>query len=175
MALLQVSAYDSIHVVDSLYRSKYFLASSAEADQIPEITPLVDSKGIIDGEHKLLNAENHEGDVGSQNEINMDTEDVHRITILNHPKELTEPSSESQSSTEVEDCTHSERISARGNRRGEKFILQSRDPYLYPILPWINGDGTINELVYKGLVRRIIGIVMQNPGILEVSSFQYEL
>ncbi|KAF9615377.1 hypothetical protein IFM89_023028 [Coptis chinensis] len=36
-----------------------------------------------------------------------------------------------------------------------------------PILPWINGDGTKNPIVYKGLVRRVLGIVMQNPGILE--------
>ncbi|KAM6585368.1 hypothetical protein CsatB_012370 [Cannabis sativa] len=30
------------------------------------------------------------------------------------------------------------------------------------------GDGRINEAVYKGLRRRVIGIAMQNPGILEV-------
>ncbi|KAF4399334.1 hypothetical protein G4B88_022417 [Cannabis sativa] len=29
------------------------------------------------------------------------------------------------------------------------------------------GDGRINEAVYKGLRRRVIGIAMQNPGILE--------
>uniref|UniRef100_A0A803NY95 Uncharacterized protein n=1 Tax=Cannabis sativa TaxID=3483 RepID=A0A803NY95_CANSA len=32
------------------------------------------------------------------------------------------------------------------------------------------GDGRINEAVYKGLRRRVIGIAMQNPGILEWSS-----
>ncbi|KAL3519979.1 hypothetical protein ACH5RR_018128 [Cinchona calisaya] len=163
----KVGAYDSIHVVDALYRSKYFLASIAETNKSPELTPSADSKGIIDDEHKLFNMENHEDDVSAQ-ETNMDTCDVHRITILNHPKELAEPSSEICCSTEVEDGAHSELISARGNPKSEKFGLQSRDPYLCrPILPWINGDGTINEIVYKGLIRRIFGIVMQNPGILE--------
>ncbi|XP_020591544.1 uncharacterized protein LOC110032283 isoform X2 [Phalaenopsis equestris] len=36
-----------------------------------------------------------------------------------------------------------------------------------PILPWISGDGNINFNVYKGLTRRVLGIVMQNPCILE--------
>ncbi|KAF6147296.1 hypothetical protein GIB67_009779 [Kingdonia uniflora] len=36
-----------------------------------------------------------------------------------------------------------------------------------PIVPWINVDGTMNLVVYEGLTRRVLGIVMQNPGILE--------
>ncbi|WOK98872.1 hypothetical protein Cni_G07584 [Canna indica] len=36
-----------------------------------------------------------------------------------------------------------------------------------PILPWVNGDGSTNTIVYKGLTRRLLGTVMQNPGILE--------
>ena len=43
-----------------------------------------------------------------------------------------------------------------------------------PIVPWINGDGTINGIVHRGLTRRIFGIVIQNPGILEVL-FPYPL
>jgi general transcription factor 3C polypeptide 1 len=38
----------------------------------------------------------------------------------------------------------------------------------HPILPWINGDGSMNSTVYEGLTRRIIGYVMQFPGIVEV-------
>ncbi|GJM87610.1 hypothetical protein PR202_ga03582 [Eleusine coracana subsp. coracana] len=37
-----------------------------------------------------------------------------------------------------------------------------------PILPWLNGDGTINSTIYEGLSRRIIGYVMQYPGMAEV-------
>ncbi|XP_027105521.1 uncharacterized protein [Coffea arabica] len=162
----KVSAYDAIHVVDSLYRSKYFLASVAESNQNPQVTPSVDSKGTSHEEHKLINVGSQEDDVGLQDEISTDTDDVHKITILNHPKELTEPLSVIQRSNEVEDHAHSEVISSEVNPRGDMFEVRSCDPFVYPILPWINGDGTINELVYKGLVRRILGIVMQNPGIL---------
>ncbi|KAL3522475.1 hypothetical protein ACH5RR_015309 [Cinchona calisaya] len=166
---LKVNAYDSIRVVDYIYRSKYFLTSIAEAGQNPhQTTPSLDCKGKLDDEHKLSNVANHDNDVsGSQKEISMDTDD-HRITILNHANELFEPSSETQSSIEVEDHSHYELFSATENPRGETFKLRSCDPFLYrPILPWMNGDGTINKLVYKGLTRRILGIVMQNPGISE--------
>ncbi|KAJ9559704.1 LOW QUALITY PROTEIN: hypothetical protein OSB04_004864 [Centaurea solstitialis] len=49
------------------------------------------------------------------------------------------------------------------NHHAEEVVMDT----LVPILPWVDVDGTINENVYKGLVRRLLGIVMQNPGILE--------
>ncbi|KAI7985465.1 hypothetical protein LOK49_LG14G02151 [Camellia lanceoleosa] len=50
----------------------------------------------------------------------------------------------------------------------EAFHTSSEmDLLVRPILPWVNGDGTINKIVYKGLVRPVRGIVMQNPGILD--------
>lgn len=41
-------------------------------------------------------------------------------------------------------------------------------PVSWPILPWLNGDGSVNSTVYEALTRRILGTVMQKPGILEV-------
>lgn len=37
-----------------------------------------------------------------------------------------------------------------------------------PILPWLTGNGGVNTIVLKNLTRRVMGIVMLNPGILEV-------
>uniref|UniRef100_A0A0E0NDS1 Uncharacterized protein n=1 Tax=Oryza rufipogon TaxID=4529 RepID=A0A0E0NDS1_ORYRU len=37
----------------------------------------------------------------------------------------------------------------------------------HPILPWLNSDGSINSTVYECLSHRIIGYVMQYPGIME--------
>jgi general transcription factor 3C polypeptide 1 len=45
----------------------------------------------------------------------------------------------------------------------------------HPILPWINGDGSTNSTVYEGLTRRIIGYVMQYPGIVEVCIYFCQL
>jgi general transcription factor 3C polypeptide 1 len=51
------------------------------------------------------------------------------------------------------------------------MVKYSSGELCMPILPWINGDGTVNSIVFKGLRRRVLGIVMQNPGILEVYEY----
>lgn len=44
------------------------------------------------------------------------------------------------------------------------------DKICVPTLPWMNGEQKINKIFDKGLRRRLLGIVMQNPGMLEVLS-----
>ena len=39
---------------------------------------------------------------------------------------------------------------------------------MVPILPWLEADGKENAIRRSALNRRIMGIVMLNPGILEV-------
>ncbi|XP_048443003.1 uncharacterized protein LOC103940427 [Pyrus x bretschneideri] len=41
------------------------------------------------------------------------------------------------------------------------------DKICVPTLPWMNGEQKINKIFDKGLRRRLLGIVMQNPGMLE--------
>ncbi|KAG0628095.1 hypothetical protein M758_2G249100 [Ceratodon purpureus] len=36
-----------------------------------------------------------------------------------------------------------------------------------PMLPWLTGDGGVNTALLKALTRRVLGVVMQNPGIME--------
>ncbi|KAL5708625.1 hypothetical protein ACHQM5_019399 [Ranunculus cassubicifolius] len=67
-------------------------------------------------------------------------DDVHKVTLVNLPED----------------------VLVETNERTKNTTSDFR-----PILPWFNGDGTTNPIVYKGLVRRVLGIVMQNPGILE--------
>jgi hypothetical protein len=70
-----------------------------------------------------------------------------------------------------------------GRNDDANLILQPKDhgnfgadPQPNPlILPWKNGDETINSIIYKGLVRTVLRTVMQNPGILEVHVFSYVL
>ncbi|KAK1265574.1 hypothetical protein QJS04_geneDACA010700 [Acorus gramineus] len=63
------------------------------------------------------------------------------------------------------DCVH-----AIAAHHKSKYFLYSVSGHLRdrPILPWINGDGSMDTIMYKGLTRRIVGTVMQNPGISEV-------
>lgn len=166
MPLLQVLAFDSIHVVDSLYRTKYLLTSAAGAGQHPKITQSIYSQGE-NGDKNMQICE-----IGSSSISNMrsiDTHEVHRVTILDHPAELCGPSNEIQSTHQVEDQVHPEFMPEKSSTTGNMFELHSGDsPISRHILPWINGDGTTNKIVYKGLTRRLLGIVMQHPGITEV-------
>ncbi|XP_059645446.1 uncharacterized protein LOC132287005 isoform X2 [Cornus florida] len=166
---LKVNAYDSVHVVDSLYRSKYFLTSMASPCQDLKVSPPTNSKEIINDGDLNLEPEKHEVDGNNlRKETSMNTDEVHKVTILNLPEEASQPSSEIQSTSELKGCMLAQLNSLGGDHEDETFEFKSVDSKLCrPILPWINGDGTINKIVYKGLVRRVLGIVMQNPGILE--------
>lgn len=46
----------------------------------------------------------------------------------------------------------------------------TEDKICVPTLPWMNGEQKMNKIFDKGLRRRLLGIVMQNPGMLEVLS-----
>ncbi|GAV82693.1 B-block_TFIIIC domain-containing protein [Cephalotus follicularis] len=149
---LKVNAYDSVRVVDTLYRSKYFLTSMAE------FPGRIDDGGILD----------HENDIGganSQSDLSMNVVDVHKVTILNLPEETAVPLDEVQTSTVHKGYIQEKDVLLGANNDGDDKLSSK---LCVPILPWINGDGTINKLVYNGLIRRVFGTVMLNPGILEV-------
>ncbi|KAL8189135.1 hypothetical protein R6Q57_029396 [Mikania cordata] len=164
---VKVNAFNSVHVVDSLYRSKYMLSSMAshQHDLYVEVPENFDNED----ETQMLRQENHE-DKHKQlmEETSTDLIEVtsidkvqHRVTILNHSGEVPQPKSEAQKNSEIETL-----MSPRKERECESRMGDFAGSYK-PILPWVNGDGTINKIIYKGLVRRVLGIVMQNPGILE--------
>ncbi|XP_062087799.1 uncharacterized protein LOC133794533 isoform X2 [Humulus lupulus] len=158
--VMKVSAFDSVHVVDALYRSKYFLTSTAVKCQDIKARSAVKSvKG--DNNHVVLNADSHDS-----LESIMNTDDIHKVSILNFPVEMTDSINENQVSDLHEVCIQGKLVSSEGDKEVKSSIISSGE-LCVPILPWINGDGTINEAVYKGLRRRVIGIAMQNPGILE--------
>ncbi|CAN4117294.1 unnamed protein product [Withania somnifera] len=163
----KVNAYDSIRVVDSLYRSKYFLTSAAGIRKDATWSPYEDSEAKIDKESATHNREDHK-DVELQKEMHGNSDKIHKVTILNLPKVVAEHSSEKQTRNKAKGCRPTEAYSPTRNNPDEPYEFRSAGSHLCkPILPWLNGDGTINERVYKGLVRRVLGLVMQNPGIKE--------
>ncbi|PHU01543.1 hypothetical protein BC332_31330 [Capsicum chinense] len=126
-----------------------------------------DSEAKIDEESATHNREDHK-DVELQMEIRGNSDKVHKVTILNLPKVVAEPSSEKQTINETKGCQTTEASSPTRNHQEEPYELRSTGSHLCkPMLPWLNGDETTNERVYNGLVRRVLGIVMQNPGIKE--------
>ncbi|XP_038903737.1 uncharacterized protein LOC120090216 isoform X2 [Benincasa hispida] len=178
--VLKVNSFDSIRVVDALYRSKYFLTSIAGFNR-NRVTPSVDMLGRSDSQmvsHPVnynvggKNPENHISDgANTQKEKNMIVGEVHKVTVLNLPPEVDDNTKESETIS-IHQRTPKDKamLTTVGNEDG--LFWASSGGSNMPILPWINGDGTTNKIVYKGLRRRMFGIVMQNPGILEVDIIQ---
>ncbi|KAK1358500.1 B-block binding subunit of TFIIIC [Heracleum sosnowskyi] len=163
---LKVNAYDSVHVVDSLYRSKYCLTSLGDPRQYRKEDPSTDSSLIVDKQPLVLHPDNHENDSANVPSTSIIDDDEHRVTILNLPEDI-QPSSEVQKDIETESC---QQLSTFPEKHQVNDINKFHNGNSYlcrPILSWMNGDGTINEVVYKGLIRRVLGILMQNPGMLE--------
>ncbi|KAJ4973068.1 hypothetical protein NE237_006242 [Protea cynaroides] len=166
--IVKVNAYDCVHVVDALYRSKYLLTPAAGLYQglktaQPIISPRIGGNGYI-----THLSENHENAAStSQEETNVNLNNVHTVTILNLPEEVSQSSIEFQSGNEFQDHMNIEIVPMGQAHETDFFKCMSYDDSYRPILPWINGDGTTNMIVYRGLTRRILGTVMQNPGILE--------
>lgn len=165
MSAPQVNAFDSVHVVDPLYRSKYFLTSTATTCQ--DLKGPSGVKTVKGDSSHPVHPENHDsGGPHTQGETISNADDVHKVSILNFPEDFTDSSNENQTSHLHEVCIQG-KLDLSGRDKDDSFQFSSGGLCM-PILPWINGDGTVNKPVYKGLRRRVIGIVMQNPGILEV-------
>ncbi|XP_043817971.1 uncharacterized protein LOC110626726 isoform X5 [Manihot esculenta] len=158
--VLKVNAYDTVHAVDALYNSKYFLTSPVGLHQDLDPPSMIKSLQRNENGPSISHSEGYDV-VGStsQREATMSNSHVHKVTILNLPEESV-PSIETEKGNLHEGSLQLE------NNDSETCKLSSNELRV-PILPWINGDGSINKIVYDGLVRRVLGIVMQNPGILE--------
>ena len=162
----QVNAYDTVRVVDVLYRHKYFLTPMSDF-HLRVVQPS-SSKTIEKSDHTCELYESEERDttsVDTSRERNTAIDSVHKLTILNLPHGDVDP--ENQACDRNEGCKQNRLGLSRVNHKKETLEFSSGESCV-PILPWVNGDGTINNIVYRGLRRRVLGIVMQNPGILEV-------
>ncbi|KAG2264721.1 hypothetical protein Bca52824_071800 [Brassica carinata] len=84
---------------------------------------------------------------------------VHKVTILNLP-ETAQTSGLHEASMKSPSVTF-------GMSFGGETKESTCEKSPVPIYPWVNADGSINKVVFDGLVRRVLGTVMQNPGIPE--------
>ncbi|XP_014520601.1 uncharacterized protein LOC106777531 isoform X1 [Vigna radiata var. radiata] len=160
---LKVNAYDTVRVIDVVYRHKYFLTSGSAFHHLVQPSS---TKAIEESDHTSEIYKSNKRDTSSIHTPSERTtiDNVHTVTILNLPREDVDP--ENQASDRNESCKQDRLGLSRVDH--EKETLQfSLGESCVPILPWINGDGTINNIVYRGLRRRVLGIVMQNPGMLE--------
>ncbi|CAJ1966952.1 unnamed protein product [Sphenostylis stenocarpa] len=161
----KVNAYDTVRVVDVLYRHKYFLISGSDFHQC--VVQPSSTKATKKSDHTCELYKSNERDTSSVHTVRERKtviNNVHRVTILNLPHE--DVNLENQACGWNESCKKDTLDLSRVDHEKETLKFSSGESCV-PILPWINGDGTINTIVYRGLRRRVLGIVMQNPGMLE--------
>lgn len=166
---VQVNAYDCNRVVDASYRPKYFLYPISGHSQ--GVVPASSDKSqVINNESSLsLPPKNHEN-ASALRDTTINICDGHNVTILDLPEETAKLHTEvnsRQGEILSENQMQVDGVSSEGVET-ESCVTADNLPALWPILPWMNADGTTNLIIYKGLTRRVIGTVMQNPGIMEV-------
>ncbi|CAA6670524.1 unnamed protein product [Spirodela intermedia] len=160
--IVKVNAYDHVRVVDSSYKSKYFVVTLEEnrQDSVPENSQQIsyDISRVL-----LRNPENNR----TSEDVNAcDGHGVSHFHSREGPPETCNKGVEEDITTDV--CLNKGTSVTKGDLgKTIKFLAPVETRRCQAILPWINGDGSTNDTVYRGLVRRILGTVMQNPGILE--------
>ncbi|KAM0863831.1 hypothetical protein ACQ4PT_044327 [Festuca glaucescens] len=156
---MEVNAYDGFQIVDSLHKSKYHLSTLAEYSNCSCSRDPASQLGETGGAENILK-EKHAMS-SEQGTVKM-LGDGHTVTVLSVQRKS------SSSHTCSQNPGDKEAMSTPSEDSRESDCRHACERHIYhPILPWINGDGSTNSTVYEGLTRRIIGYVMQYPGIVE--------
>ncbi|XP_028763205.1 uncharacterized protein LOC114721542 isoform X2 [Neltuma alba] len=161
----KVNAYASVRVVDVLYRCKYSLTTVSGFHPSVQLPSSIKTIEKSDATRKLYEPEKQDGSHANLlRKRNNSSGQVHKVTILNLP--CGDADSENQTCHKDKGLMQDQAVLSRAEYEKGTAEISSGGSRV-PILPWINGDGTVNQVVLKGLRRRVLGIVMQNPGILE--------
>ncbi|BAF09421.1 uncharacterized protein [Oryza sativa Japonica Group] len=158
--VIKVNAYDGVQIVDSIHKSKYHITTLADSSHCSclrasafEMAETGDTENLLREKHAMSS------DV--QGSVKM-LGDGHTVTVLNVQSKSSSPQIRYQSPVGQKRSF----TPAQDNRGSDCCHACERHIY-HPILPWINGDGSMNNTVYEGLSRRIIGYTMQYPGVVE--------
>ncbi|AEE29589.1 B-block binding subunit of TFIIIC [Arabidopsis thaliana] len=157
---LKVNGYNNFRVVHSFYRSKYFLTLEEDgtSQKSQQSLPVNYLERAV-GEHRSKDIIASSYSTSQDMREHVAGNSVHKVTILNLP-ETAQTSGLHEASIKAPSVTFGTGI------EGEtKESTSEKSPV--PIYPWVNADGSINKIVFDGLVRRVLGTVMQNPGIPE--------
>ncbi|KAL5208740.1 hypothetical protein ABZP36_033175 [Zizania latifolia] len=160
---IKVNAYDGVQIVDSIHKSKYHITTIADCshcsclrDPAFQMVETADTENLLKEKHAMSS--------DLQGTVKM-LGDGHTVTVLSVQSKSSSPHVRSHSPDQKRLST-----STQDNKGSDCGHVCERHIY-HPILPWMNGDGTMNCTVYEGLSRRIIGYVMQYPGVVEVCLF----
>ncbi|CAM0906402.1 unnamed protein product [Alopecurus aequalis] len=156
---MEVNAHDGFRIVDSLHKSKYHLSTLAEysncscsRDPASQLAETGGAENVLKEKHAMSSKQGAVKMLG----------DGHTVTVLSVQ------SRSSSSHTRSQNPGDKEAMSTPSQDSRDSDCRHACESHIYhPILPWKNGDGSMNSTIYEGLTRRIIGYVMQYPGIVE--------
>ncbi|ESQ28334.1 hypothetical protein EUTSA_v10017997mg [Eutrema salsugineum] len=163
---LKVNGYDNPRVVHSFYRSKYFLTleEGKTSDNNLQLPLPVNYLERAFGEHRSDDVSTI--CITSQGEQeNVAGNSVHKVTILNLP-EIAQTCGSHEASIEAPSVTPFVTFGTGTKGETKESTSEISPVPIFPF-PWVNADGSINKVVFDGLVRRVLGTVLQNPGIPE--------
>ncbi|XP_031385075.1 uncharacterized protein LOC116198940 isoform X1 [Punica granatum] len=170
--VVKVNAFDAVRVVDALYRPKYFLSLLPDTCQDQGQQSSIESRGGSSEGHSIHEPNHDHSDDKAKQDTPVDTDQMHKVTLLNLPEETDGTLSEVQNTSVSGSSSYHNNVNPPESNIDLEIKKFSLSEFCVPIVPWMNGDGTINRVVYKGLLRRVLGIVMLNPGILEDNIIQ---
>lgn len=147
-----------MQIVDTLHKSKYHITTLAKYSGCSCLRdPAFETAATGDAENTLK--DKHGVASNLQRTVKM-LGDMHTVTVLDV---------QSNSSSPHMHSGEDKRLSTPTQDNGGSGCCHACGRHIYqPILPWINGDGSMNDTVYEGFSCRIIGYVMQYPGVVEV-------
>ncbi|TVU29113.1 hypothetical protein EJB05_20663, partial [Eragrostis curvula] len=158
---IKVNAYNGVRIVDSLHISKYHITTLAQCNH--SSCSGAQASQIVDNEYpKNLLKEKHARATNLPGSMKM-TGDGDAVIVSNVQSKLSSHHIDNQSSGAEENSS----TPREDNKESNLYCACNKHIY-EPILPWINGNGNTNGFFYEALSRRVVGYVMQHPGIDKV-------
>ncbi|XP_019100866.1 PREDICTED: uncharacterized protein LOC104789391 [Camelina sativa] len=158
----KVNGYNDVRLVHSFYRSKYFLTlEEGRTTQNGQQSLPVNYLEKALEEQKSSNVVASDYSTSQEQREHVAEKSLHKVTILNLPERPQTSGLHEASSVKAP------YLSFGTGSNGETKDSTSVKSQPTPIYPWVNADGSVNKVIFDGLVRRVLGTVMQNPGIPE--------
>lgn len=170
LCFMQVNAFDHSRVVATCYGVKYSLGTPSAGYEARLSHAVRNNEG-------LLTSKENDRDLRPVKDLpRVDLSEGHRVTIL-HGSDVAAPmydSAQANRGLAVNCHIGQSSFPASPQKSDSQQELENHDKFdnlgsFQPILPWLNGDGGKNRIMCDALTRRVVGVVMQNPGILEVT------
>ncbi|KAL3735999.1 hypothetical protein ACJRO7_025022 [Eucalyptus globulus] len=161
---IKVNGYNSTRLIDALYCSKYSLSFSGGDSRYVSWMKSQERHDDCTAPH-IKDDNCGVSGLNSEGVTHSNADGIPTLTFTDCRKGVGASTNTVPSSSTVS-LLDNIVVPVEDSEEAPSISISCDDTYK-PILPWLNIDGTVNETVFNGLIRNILGFVMQNPGTLE--------